>query len=102
MQKQRRKKMIIISIFKKRSPINPKAVITKRIVALPGDTIQPLRKKNETVSVPEGHCWIEGDEAFHSRDSNSFGTVKYIIIIIKQTKIHSNSIILGTYWIDQC
>lgn len=27
------------------------------------------------VNVPKGHCWVEGDEAFHSRDSNSFGTV---------------------------
>jgi inner membrane protease subunit 2 len=44
-------------------------------MALPGDTIHPLRKKDETVPIPEGHVWIEGDEAFHSRDSNSFGTV---------------------------
>ncbi|KAI8882028.1 LexA/Signal peptidase [Backusella circina FSU 941] len=69
------------------SPIDPKAIITKRIIALPGDTIRPLHKQNETVTVPEGHCWIEGDEAFHSRDSNSFGTVPIGLINAKVTYI---------------
>lgn len=49
--------------------------MTKRIIALPGDTVLPLRK-DEAIPVPAGHAWVEGDEAFHSRDSNSFGTVK--------------------------
>jgi inner membrane protease subunit 2 len=53
-------------------------------MALPGDTIHPLRKKNETIPIEEGHVWIEGDEAFHSRDSNSFGTV--IISFLQQRK----------------
>jgi inner membrane protease subunit 2 len=60
-----------------RSPLDPKCIITKRIIALPGDTVQPLRKKDQEIPVPAGHVWVEGDEAFHSRDSNSFGTVKY-------------------------
>ncbi|KAG2203661.1 hypothetical protein INT46_004295 [Mucor plumbeus] len=70
-----------------KSPIDPKCIITKRIMALPGDTIIPLRKKDEIVSVPEGHVWIEGDEAFHSRDSNSFGTVPIGLINAKVTYI---------------
>lgn len=57
-----------------RSPTDPKSIITKRVLALPGDTIKPLRKK-DPVAVPEGHVWVEGDEAFHSRDSNAFGPV---------------------------
>ena len=27
------------------------------------------------VIVPQNHVWVEGDEAFHSRDSNSYGPV---------------------------
>ncbi|KAI8996890.1 peptidase S24/S26A/S26B/S26C, partial [Pilobolus umbonatus] len=64
------------------SPIDPKCLITKRIIALPGDEVKPLRGK-ESVKVPEGHCWVEGDEAFHSRDSNSFGTVPIGLIRAK-------------------
>lgn len=60
-----------------RSPTDPKRIITKRIIALPGDMVQPLRK-DEEVPIPAGHCWVEGDEAFHSKDSNSFGPVKCI------------------------
>lgn len=48
------------------------------MIALPGDTVQPLRKKDTVVPIPAGHVWVEGDEAFHSRDSNSFGTVSLI------------------------
>ncbi|RKP22451.1 hypothetical protein SYNPS1DRAFT_31954 [Syncephalis pseudoplumigaleata] len=25
------------------------------------------------ITVPRGHCWVEGDDPFHSRDSNAFG-----------------------------
>ncbi|KAI9487443.1 MAG: peptidase S24/S26A/S26B/S26C [Benjaminiella poitrasii] len=70
-----------------KSPVNPKCTITKRIIALPGDKIHPLRKNNETVPVPEGHVWVEGDEAFHSRDSNSFGPVPIALINAKVTFI---------------
>jgi len=56
-------------------------------MALPGDKIVPLRKKDQLVPVPEGHVWIEGDEAFHSRDSNSFGTVPIGLIEAKVTYI---------------
>lgn len=29
--------------------------------------------------MPRGHCWVEGDEGFHSRDSNAFGPVSPIV-----------------------
>ena len=28
------------------------------------------------VEVPKGHVWVEGDEGFHSRDSNDYGPVR--------------------------
>ncbi|KAI8047598.1 peptidase S24/S26A/S26B/S26C [Thamnidium elegans] len=57
-----------------------------RIIALPGDTVKPLRK-DEAVPIPAGHAWVEGDEAFHSRDSNAFGTVPIGLISAKVTYI---------------
>lgn len=56
-------------------------MITKRIIGLPGDIVQHLRKKDKQVRIPQGHCWIEGDEAFHSKDSNSFGPVSYFLFL---------------------
>ncbi|KAI8877735.1 LexA/Signal peptidase [Backusella circina FSU 941] len=70
------------------SPTDPKQMITKRILALPGDTIKPLRNKEEkSIPIPAGHCWVEGDEAFHSIDSNSFGVVPIGLIKAKVTYI---------------
>ncbi|KAI8084947.1 mitochondrial inner membrane protease subunit 2 [Halteromyces radiatus] len=68
------------------SPTEPKRIITKRIIALQGDTVKPLRS-DKLVRVPRGHCWVEGDEAFHSKDSNSFGTVPIALINAKVTRI---------------
>ncbi|KAG0169851.1 hypothetical protein DFQ30_003140 [Apophysomyces sp. BC1015] len=56
------------------SPTDPKCTMTKRVIAIQGDVVRPLRRDKEPVHVPKGHCWVEGDEAFHSRDSNTFGT----------------------------
>lgn len=35
------------SFMTDRSPTNPKSVITKRIIALQGDTVKPLRSDRE-------------------------------------------------------
>ncbi|KAI9312279.1 peptidase S24/S26A/S26B/S26C [Dichotomocladium elegans] len=69
------------------SPNDPKAILTKRIIALEGDTVQPLKHGSKPVHVPKGHCWVEGDEAFHSRDSNTFGTVPMGLITAKVTYV---------------
>ncbi|KAI9248267.1 peptidase S24/S26A/S26B/S26C [Phascolomyces articulosus] len=69
------------------SPSDPKCILTKRIIALEGDTVQPLKHNKTPVYVPKGHCWVEGDEAFHSRDSNTFGTVPMGLIKAKVTHI---------------
>ncbi|SAM01568.1 hypothetical protein [Absidia glauca] len=69
------------------SPTHPDHKIIKRIIALPGDTVKPLRSGQKPVRVPKGHCWVEGDEAFHSKDSNSFGTVPIGLINAKVTRI---------------
>lgn len=60
----------------RRSPSDPKTLLIKRLIALPNTLVRTLPPYPEsTVRVPAGHCWIEGDERFHTRDSNTFGPV---------------------------
>ncbi|KAJ2491618.1 hypothetical protein IWW37_002185 [Coemansia sp. RSA 2050] len=62
------------------SPSDPDLLLVKRIVAMPHDCVVPLGKPNSFVRVPKGHCWVEGDESFHSGDSSSFGPVSLALI----------------------
>lgn len=52
----------------------------KRLIGLPGEWIQ-LPASSEVIKVPQGHCWVEGDNAARSWDSRSFGPVSYFISI---------------------
>lgn len=86
-----------------RSPLHPAQLLTKRIIALPGDVIRvPTPNSTSTsatstgrqnftrIKIPPGHAWVEGDsslaertvvgksarsEADKSRDSREFGPV---------------------------
>ncbi|KAI0091930.1 LexA/Signal peptidase [Irpex rosettiformis] len=58
-----------------KSPSDSKLIV-KRMIALPGDVVKTLPPYPDTeVKIPEGHAWVEGDEPFHSEDSNTFGPV---------------------------
>ncbi|KAJ2834396.1 hypothetical protein GGI24_000401 [Coemansia furcata] len=62
------------------SPTDPDLLLVKRIIAMPHDCVVPLGNPNSFVRVPKGHCWVEGDESFHSGDSSSFGPVSLGLI----------------------
>ncbi|EPQ59315.1 LexA/Signal peptidase [Gloeophyllum trabeum ATCC 11539] len=63
------------------SPSDPNRLFVKRIIALAGDIVKTLPPYPDAeVRVPEGHVWIEGDERFHSDDSNKFGPVPLALI----------------------
>ncbi|KAI0219482.1 Mitochondrial inner membrane protease subunit 2 [Lamellibrachia satsuma] len=70
-----------------RSPTNPDQKIIKRIIALEGDTVKTLSYKNRYVTVPQGHCWLEGDHHGQSLDSNLFGPVALGLITAKASHI---------------
>ncbi|XP_074269800.1 uncharacterized protein LOC141592838 [Silene latifolia] len=56
------------------SPTNHKEKNVKRIIALPGDWLK-LPDMHDTVKIPAGHCWVEGDNSAASMDSRYFGPV---------------------------
>ncbi|KDE09810.1 hypothetical protein MVLG_00209 [Microbotryum lychnidis-dioicae p1A1 Lamole] len=59
-----------------RSPTNPSQLLIKRLVGLPGSLVRTLPPYPErTVRIPAGHCWVEGDEKNHSKDSNTYGPI---------------------------
>lgn len=67
------------------SPANPTTFITKRVVGMEGDTVTYLPSpmdsdQLETIVVPKGHVWVEGDNIFNSKDSRNFGPVPYGLI----------------------
>ncbi|KAL3508815.1 hypothetical protein ACH5RR_028216 [Cinchona calisaya] len=71
-----------------RSPENPRKSVTKRIVAMEGETVtflvEPgLSDRSHTVLVPKGHVWIQGDNIHSSRDSRQFGPIPYGLIVGK-------------------
>ncbi|KAK7470787.1 hypothetical protein VKT23_002205 [Stygiomarasmius scandens] len=64
-----------------KSPNDPNRVLVKRIIGLEGDIVKTLPPyPDPEVKIPMGHVWIEGDEPFHSNDSNQFGPVPLALI----------------------
>ncbi|KAK0461912.1 LexA/Signal peptidase, partial [Desarmillaria tabescens] len=71
----------IVTLF---SPIDPKRVLVKRVVAKEGDIVDTLPPYPvPQVRIPEGHVWVEGDDPYHSDDSNTLGPVPAALIEAK-------------------
>ncbi|KAI5839324.1 mitochondrial inner membrane peptidase complex catalytic subunit 2 [Morchella snyderi] len=71
-----------------RSPMDPEKVVVKRVVGLEGDVIRTRKPCPErVVTVPEGQVWVEGDEAFHSVDSNNYGPISSALITARVTHV---------------
>ncbi|PLW31588.1 hypothetical protein PCANC_16223 [Puccinia coronata f. sp. avenae] len=67
-------------------PEFPEYLLTKRILGLEGDVIKREKPSNsgaQVVRVPMGHCWVEGDEPFHSEDSHRFGPIPLGLVTAK-------------------
>ncbi|KAF7061190.1 hypothetical protein CFC21_067905 [Triticum aestivum] len=56
------------------SPVDHQRKTIKRLIGLPGDWVS-LPDKEEVRKIPEGHCWVEGDNGGVSRDSRAYGPV---------------------------
>lgn len=58
--------------------------VVKRIVALPGDVVLPRASSASIptpILIPDGHVWVEGDNAANSVDSNAYGPVPVGMLI---------------------
>ncbi|KAI9698741.1 MAG: hypothetical protein M1836_003851 [Candelina mexicana] len=55
--------------------------VIKRVLGMPGDfVLKDTPGKGEGIMVPEGHCWLAGDNIPHSRDSRMYGPVPLALI----------------------
>ncbi|BFG34973.1 hypothetical protein CerSpe_212470 [Prunus speciosa] len=68
------------------SPSNHKERHIKRITALHGEWIG-TRHSYDVLKIPEGHCWVEGDNSSSSLDSRSFGPIPLALIQGRVTHI---------------
>lgn len=68
-----------------RSPYDPEKLLTKRITGVQGDHIMPRKEypRQGATVVPRNHLWVEGDNEFHSIDSNTFGPVSLGLVVGK-------------------
>ncbi|CAD6209558.1 unnamed protein product [Miscanthus lutarioriparius] len=55
-------------------PSNHKQLFVKRLIGLPGEWIQ-IPGSLKLTKIPEGHCWVEGDNSARSWDSRAFGPI---------------------------
>lgn len=72
-----------------RSPSDPEKLLAKRVIGVQGDTIIPRDPKypKEKALIPRNHLWVEGDNQFHSIDSNNFGPVSQGLVVGKVTNV---------------
>ena len=73
-----------------RTPHDPNKIAVKRVVALPGDRVLPLKgfegtddEMEEGIVVPFNHMWVEGDvdDRTKSVDSNWYGAISQNLVI---------------------
>ncbi|QPH04020.1 hypothetical protein C2857_000619 [Epichloe festucae Fl1] len=68
-------------------PISANDNGVKRVVGMPGDYVSlgtPGEKgEDQMIQVPEGHCWIAGDNLPASRDSRQFGPLPLALVQAK-------------------
>ncbi|KAF2140791.1 uncharacterized protein K452DRAFT_319656 [Aplosporella prunicola CBS 121167] len=57
--------------------------VIKRVIGMPGDFVlrdTPGKGEGMMVQVPQGHCFVAGDNQLHSRDSRIFGPVPLALV----------------------
>ncbi|PHH62616.1 hypothetical protein CDD81_6850 [Ophiocordyceps australis] len=52
----------------------------KRVIGMPGDFVSVGDDGDCVIEVPQGHCWIQGDNLSISRDSRNFGPLPLALI----------------------
>lgn len=66
-----------------RSPVKPWEGAIKRVIGMPGDFVlrdSPDSPSDMMIQVPEGHCWVVGDNLPASRDSRMYGPLPLALV----------------------
>src|SRR5258706_12439497 len=70
-----------------KSPSNPMTLVCKRVIGLAGDVVNvdpiDLGMSKQHCLVPEGHVWVQGDNATASIDSRTYGPLPMGLIQAK-------------------
>lgn len=73
------------------SVIKPKERVIKRVIGMPGDWVlrdsPNCSSDAQMIQVPDGHCWVVGDNLEYSRDSRHYGPVPLALICGKVVAI---------------
>eukprot|EP00752_Nemacystus_decipiens_P004268 g3899.t1 len=75
------------SIVVFRNPFDPNERVVKRLIGVDGDWVRPRGNRHNVLRVPEGCCWVEGDNHGISEDSNQFGPIPLALIEAKATHV---------------
>ncbi|EQC28471.1 hypothetical protein SDRG_13799 [Saprolegnia diclina VS20] len=66
------------------SPVKPEASMCKRVIAMEGQVVKrrPVGDATEpdTITIPPGHVWVEGDNSGMSVDSRHFGPIPLALV----------------------
>jgi len=66
-----------------KSVVEPDVRVIKRVLGMEGDYVlrnTPGSENNSMLQVPQGHCWVVGDNLTVSRDSRHFGPMPLALI----------------------
>lgn len=70
-----------------RSPSSPMTLVCKRVIGLAGDVVNvdpiDLEMSKQHCLIPEGHVWVQGDNAAASIDSRTYGPLPMGLIQAK-------------------
>ena len=75
------------SVVVLRSPSEPHRLLVKRLIGLEGDWVCPEPGTSKVELVPQGCCWVEGDNAGCSEDSRAFGAVPLALLEGRLTSV---------------
>jgi len=65
------------------SVIDPDEKVIKRVIGLEGDYVlrdTPGSDSDQMIQIPQGHCWVVGDNLPASRDSRTWGPMPMALI----------------------
>jgi len=66
---------------------DPQRHIIKRVIGLEGDIVRNDKYSFREVVIPQGYCWVEGDNTVASVDSIKYGPIPLALIYAKATHI---------------